>query len=293
MKLVRFGPDGREKPGLIDSGGVLRDLTGLVADIDGAALTPASLSRLAQTDPTRLPVVGGAQRLGACVARPCNFLAVGLNYSDHADEIGLPRPTEPVLFQKASNCICGPDDPTILPREADRLDWEVEVALVIGTRASYVTESAAMDHVAGFCLANDVSERGFQLDRGGTWTKGKSAASFGPLGPWLVTRDEIADPSDIKLWLDVDGQRMQAGTTRNMIFSFAALVAYISRFFVLEAGDVILTGTPAGVGQGMTPKRFLKVGETVTLGAHGLGTQSHIVKTYGPSNDGLRKPAGH
>jgi 2-keto-4-pentenoate hydratase/2-oxohepta-3-ene-1,7-dioic acid hydratase in catechol pathway len=280
MKLVRYGKEGREKPGLVDPDGKIRDLSHIVADIDGAALSPKMLARLAKTRMSTLPVVRGRPRLGSCVARPVNFIAIGLNYSDHADEIGMPHPSEPVIFQKASNCICGADDPIIVPQGSDRLDWEVEIGLVIGTRASYVSERKAMDHVAGFCLANDVSERGFQLDRGGTWTKGKSAPSFGPLGPWLVTKDEIANAARIKLWLDVDGDDMQTGTTKNMIFSFRKLVSYVSHFFVLEPGDVILTGTPAGVGQGMNPKRFLKPGEVVTLGADGLGVQSHEVVAW-------------
>ncbi len=280
MKLVRYGREGREKPGLVDQDGRIRDLSALVADIDGAALSPKMLTRLAKARLSSLPVVRGRPRLGSCVARPVNFIAIGLNYSDHADEIGMPYPKEPVIFQKASNCICGPDDPIVIPKESDKLDWEVEVGVVIGTRASYVSERAAMDHVAGFCLSNDVSERGFQLDRGGTWTKGKSAPSFGPLGPWLVTKDEIANPARIKLWLDVDGKDMQTGSTKSMLFSFRKLVSYVSHFFVLEPGDVILTGTPAGVGQGMTPKRFLQPGEIVTLGADGLGAQTHEVVAW-------------
>ena len=284
MKLVRFGREGREKPGLVDPDGRIRDLSGLVADIDGEALSPKMLARLARTRLSSLPVVRGRPRLGSCVARPVNFIAIGLNYSDHAEEIGRPFPKEPVIFQKASNCICGPDDPIVMPKDAEKLDWEVEVGLVIGTRAAYVGERAAMDHVAGFCLSNDVSERGFQLDRGGTWTKGKSASTFGPLGPWLVTKDEIANAARIKLWLDVDGEGMQDGTTKDMIFPFRKLVSYLSHFFVLEPGDVILTGTPAGVGQGMDPKRFLKPGNVVTLGADGLGAQTHEVVAWTRGN---------
>ena len=279
MKLVRYGADGREKPGLVDEDGRIRDLSGIVADIDGEALSPKMLARIARAKPSKLPLVRGRPRLGSCVARPINFMAIGLNYSDHAHEIGMDFPKEPVFFQKASNCVCGATDPIIIPKESDRLDWEVEVGIVMGVRASYVSERAALDHVAGYCLSNDVSERGFQLDRGGTWTKGKSAASFGPLGPWLVTRDEFANPQRIALWLDVDGERMQTGTTRDMIFSMKAIVSYVSRFMVLEAGDVIITGTPAGVGQGMDPKRFLKAGNVVTLGAEGLGEQTHEVVT--------------
>ncbi len=280
MKLVRYGPEGREKPGLIDADGRVRDLSALVADIDGNGLSPKMLAKIARANPTKLPLVRGRPRLGSCVARPVNFIAIGLNYSDHAHEVGMEFPKEPVIFQKASNCVCGATDPILMPKDAQKLDWEVEIAIVIGTRASYVSERAAMDHVAGFCLSNDVSERGFQLDRGGTWTKGKSAPSFGPLGPWLVTRDEIANPQRLALWLDVGGERMQSGTTKDMIFPMKTLVAYTSRFMVLEPGDVILTGTPAGVGQGKDPKRFLKAGDIVTLGADGLGEQTHQVAAY-------------
>ena len=276
MKLVRYGTVGQEKPGLLDDDGRICDLSRLVADIDGAALAPAMLARIAAAK-LDLPVVGGSPRLGSCVARPINFIAVGLNYADHAKEIGMEFPKEPVVFQKASNCICGATDPIIIPRGSERLDWEVEVAMVLGTRASYVTEADAMSCVAGFCLSNDVSERAFQLDRGGTWTKGKSAPSFGPLGPWLVTADEIVAHGAIELWLDVDGERMQTGTTANMIFNCAQLVSSISNYMLLEPGDVILTGTPHGVGQGRTPTRFLKPGEIVTLGAAGLGEQRHEV----------------
>jgi len=276
MKLVRYGNEGHEKPGLIDEDGRICDLSRLVADIDGAALAPAMLAKIAAAR-LDLPVVEGTPRLGSCIARPINFVAIGLNYADHAKEIGMDFPKEPVIFQKASNCICGPTDPMIIPRGSERLDWEVEVGVVIGTRAQYVTEEQAMSHVAGFCLSNDVSERAFQLDRGGTWTKGKSAPSFGPLGPWLVTADEVVDHGAIELWLEVDGERMQTGTTANMIFNCARVVSSVSNYMVLEPGDVILTGTPHGVGQGRTPKRFLKPGEVVTLGGTGLGEQRHAV----------------
>ena len=280
MKLVRYGAEGREKPGLVDDDGRVRDLSGLVDDIDGAALSAKMLGRLARARVASLPLVRGKPRLGSCVARPTNFIGIGLNYTDHAREVGMDFPKEPVIFQKASNCICGAGDPIIIPKDSDKLDWEVEVAIVIGTRASYVSERAAMAHVAGFCLSNDVSERGFQLERGGTWTKGKCAPSFGPLGPWLVTPDEIGNPQRLGLWLDVNGKRMQTGSTRDMIFSMKTLVSYCSRFMALEPGDVIITGTPAGVGQGMKPKRFLKSGDVVTLGADGLGEQAHDVVAY-------------
>ena len=280
MKLVRYGAEGREKPGLVDDDGRLRDISSIVDDIDGIGLAPKMLARIARAKPSQLPLVRGKPRLGSCVARPVNFMAAGLNYVDHALELGMGSPKEPAVFQKASNCICGANDPIIIPKDADKVDWEVEVGIVIGTRASYVSERAAMDHVAGFCLSNDVSERDFQLERGGTWTKGKSARSFGPLGPWMVTRDEIANTQRLGLWLDVNGERMQTGNTKDMIFSMRMIVSYLSRFMVLEAGDVIITGTPAGVGQGRTPKRFLKAGDVVTLGIDGLGQQTHAVVPY-------------
>ena len=280
MKLVRYGAEGKEKPGLVGDDGRIRDLSAIVGDIDGMALSPKALARLAKVKPASLPQVRGKPRLGSCVATPTNFIAIGLNYTDHANEIGMDYPKEPVMFQKASNCISGATDPLLMPRDADKIDWEVEVGIVMGTRAAYVSERAAMDHVAGFCLCNDVSERGFQLERGGTWTKGKSAPSFGPLGPWMVTKDEVANPQRIGLWLDVNGERMQTGTTKSMIFSMKKIVAYLSNFMVLEPGDVIVTGTPAGVGQGMSPKRFLKAGDVVTLGGDGLGEQSHALVAY-------------
>lgn len=280
MKLVRFGAQGEEKPGLIDEQGRVRDLSRLVPDIDGGTLAPAVLAKIAAARHD-LPFVDGTPRLGPPVARPVNFIGVGLNYADHAREMKMDFPEDPVIFQKASNCICGPTDPTVLPRGASKLDWEVEVAVVIGTSAGCVAAERALDHVAGFCLANDVSERAFQLERGGTWTKGKSAPSFGPLGPWLVTADEIGDAGALDLWLDVDGERMQTGNTRTMIFTVAQLVASISTYMVLEPGDVILTGTPPGVGNGREPKRFLQPGAIVTLGATGLGEQRHEVVAAG------------
>ena len=276
MKLVRYGNEGHEKPGLLDDDGRICDLSRLVADIDGAALAPAVLSKIAKAR-LELPVVEGTPRLGSCIARPINYVAIGLNYSDHAKEVGMDFPKEPVFFQKASNSICGPTDPMILPDGAEKLDWEVEIGVVIGTRASSIREDTAADHIAGYCLADDVSERGWQLERGGTWTKGKSAPSFGPLGPWLVTKDEVPDPQALDLWLEVDGERMQTGTTKDMIFPIAKIVSYVSQFMTLEPGDVIVTGTPHGVGQGRSPKRFLKPGEIVTLGATGLGEQRHEV----------------
>ncbi|MDR3462780.1 MAG: fumarylacetoacetate hydrolase family protein [Beijerinckiaceae bacterium] len=280
MKLVRFGPEGKEKPGLIGPDGKIRDLSQIVSDIDGAALSSKMLARISRARLSTLPVVRGRPRLGSCVARPVNFLAIGLNYTDHAAEIGAPKPAEPIIFQKASNSISGARDPIIAPKGSTKLDWEVEVGIVIGERASNVSERAAMDYVAGFCLNNDVSEREFQLERGGNWTKGKSAPSFGPLGPWLVTKDEIENPQRISLWLDVNGARRQTGSTKTMIFNFKKIVSYVSQFFTLEPGDVIVTGTPAGVGLGQKPPVFLNPGDVVTLGGDGLGEQSHVVVAY-------------
>ena len=280
MKLVRYGAEGREKPGLVDDDGRIRDISTIVDDIDGGALAPKMLARIARAKVASLPLVRGRPRLGSCIARPANFIGIGLNYTDHAAELGLDLPQEPLIFQKASNCISGATDPIVVPKDAEKVDWEVEIGIVIGTRASNVSERAAMDYVAGFCLADDVTERAFQNDRGGTWTKGKCAPSFGPLGPWMVTADEIVKPQKLALWLEVNGERVQSGTTANMVFPIKTLVSYVSRFFVLEPGDVIVTGTPAGVGQGMNPKRFLKAGDIVTLGADGLGEQRHEVVAY-------------
>ncbi len=281
MKLVRHGSTGAEKPGLVDGDGAVRDLSGVVADIGGAGLASAALDALRGVDPAGLPLVAGGTRLGACVCGVGNFLAIGLNYADHAAETGAAIPTEPIVFNKAPSCICGPNDDIIIPRGSTKTDWEVELAIVIGSRASYITEAAALDHVAGYCVSDDVSEREFQLERGGQTTKGKSAPSFGPLGPWLVTADEVADVQDLAMWLDIDGERMQAGSTATMIFGVAELVSYLSRFMILEPGDVISTGTPPGVGLGMTPQRFLKPGEVVTLGIAGLGEQRHAVVAAG------------
>lgn len=277
MKLVRYGEAGREKPAIVDPDGVLRDLGGQVADIDGETLAPAVLNRLASLDARQLPPVGGAPRIGACVARPSKFICVGLNYSDHAAETGQPVPAEPILFMKSTTAICGPNDTVVLPRDASRGDWEVELGVVIGTRASYVDEADALRHVAGYCVVNDVSERAFQIERGGQWTKGKSADTFGPLGPWLVTRDEIADTAALDLFLRVNGTTMQHGNTRTMIFGVPFLVSYISRFMTLLPGDVIATGTPPGVGLGMRPPRFLAPGDEMHLGIEGLGEQRQRV----------------
>jgi 2-keto-4-pentenoate hydratase/2-oxohepta-3-ene-1,7-dioic acid hydratase in catechol pathway len=273
MKLVRYGAKGQEKPGLIDKSGQLRDLSAHIRDFDGEAYSPASLKKLAELDPASLPSVGGNPRLGAPVTGISKFVAIGLNYSDHAKETGAQIPTEPIIFLKASTSLSGPNDPVEKPRESTKLDWEVEIAAIIGTRAKYVTEADALNHVAGYCVCNDVSERYFQSERLGQWTKGKSHDTFGPLGPWLVTRDEIADVQDLAMWLDVNGERRQTGNTKTMIFSMAKCIAYVSQFMTLMPGDIITTGTPPGVGLGMKPQQFLKVGDVVTLGIDKLGEQ--------------------
>ena len=272
MKLLRHGAPGAEKPGLLDAAGRVRDLSGHISDITGEALSPVALARLAAVDLAGLPLIE-PERLGPPVAGVGKFLCVGLNYADHARETGKEPPAEPVLFAKAVSAICGPNDDVEIPRGSDRTDWEVELGIVIGTRAKYVDEAQALDHVAGYLLVNDVSERRFQSERGGQWTKGKSHDTFGPIGPWLVTKDEIADVQAIDLWLDVDGQRRQTGNTRTMIFGAAHLVSYISQFMTLEPGDIIATGTPPGVGLGMKPPTFLREGQVVRLGAAGLGEQ--------------------
>ncbi len=280
MKLVRYGKAGKEKPGLLDGAGKLRDLSQVVADIDADTLGPRALARLAKLKPDSLPAVRGAPRIGACVGRVGNFIAVGLNYADHAAESGMPVPKEPVLFTKAPSCIVGPNDDVIIPKGSQKTDWEVELAVVIGTRASYVPESQALSHVAGYCICNDVSEREFQLERSGQWVKGKSAPTFGPLGPWLVTPDEIEDVQNLDMWLDVNGERMQTGSTATMVFGVRQLVSYISQFMILEPGDVITTGTPPGVGSGKKPPHFLKDGDTISLGVQGLGRQAQRVVAW-------------
>ena len=280
MKLVRYGKAGKEKPGLIDADGKLRDLSEVIADIDAATLGPRALARLMKLKPHALPAVRGAPRIGPCVAGVRNFIAVGLNYADHAAESGNPVPKEPVLFNKAPSCIVGPNDDIVIPKGSTKLDWEVELAVVIGARASYVGEADALNHVAGYCLCNDVSERAFQIERAGQWMKGKGCPTFGPLGPWLVTPDEIADVQKLDMWLDVNGERMQSGSTSTMIFGVKTLVSYISQFMILEPGDVITTGTPAGVGLGRKPPVFLESGDTISLGIDGLGRQAQRVVAF-------------
>ncbi len=274
MKLLRFGPLGQEKPGLLDGQDTLRDLSGVVADIAGEVLGDAGLARLAALDTSTLPSVEGNPRIGACVGEVSKMICVGLNYADHAKETGKEPPAEPILFMKATTALCGPNDDIEIPRGSLKTDWEVELGVVIGKRAKYVAEADALGHVAGYCVVNDVSERAFQSERGGQWTKGKSHDTFGPIGPWLVTRDEVADPQAIGLWLEVDGVSRQNGSTRTMIFGVTHLVSYISQFMTLEPGDIIATGTPPGVGLGQKPPVFLKVGQTMRLGIEGLGIQT-------------------
>jgi len=277
MKLLRYGPQGREKPGLVDSHGDIRDLSAIVADVSGDALHPDSIDRLRRLDPATLPRVDGSPRLGPCVAGVGKFICIGLNYSDHAAESNMPVPAEPILFIKATSAICGPNDGIVIPRGSQKTDWEVELGVIIGKTAKYVTESEALSHVAGYCVVNDLSERAFQLEGTGQWVKGKSADSFGPIGPWLVTADEVPDPQNLDLWLEVDGRSYQRGSTRHMIFSVARLVSYISRFMSLQPGDIISTGTPPGIGMGQQPPVFLRPGNRVRLGIHTLGEQSQIV----------------
>lgn len=280
MKLVRFGKPGKEKPGIVDSDGKIRDLSEHIADLSGEVLSPKSLARLSRIKLEKLPVVRGRPRLGPCVGDVGNFIAVGLNYADHAKETGSPIPKEPILFNKAVSCIVGANDEVVLPKGSEKTDWEVEIAIIIGTRASYVSEKDALSHVAGYCICNDVSERAYQIERGGQWMKGKGCPTFGPLGPWLVTRDEIKDVQNLKMWLDVNGERMQNGSTATMIFSVRTIVSYISQFMVLNPGDVITTGTPPGVGMGMKPPRFLKPGDIMRLGIEGLGEQKQMVSAH-------------
>lgn len=274
MKLCRYGAVGAEKPGLIDATGAIRDLSGVIGDLTADSLSPDGLKKLAAIDPATLPLVEGDPRYGLPFTGTRQFIAIGLNYADHAAESNLPIPEEPVMFTKAVSCLTGPNDPVTIPRGSVKTDWEVELGVVIGSRASYVAEADALSHVAGYCVINDVSERDYQLSRGGTWDKGKGCPTFGPVGPWLVTADEVGDPQNLDMWLDVNGERMQNGNTRTMIFSVAKIVSYLSEFMVLEPGDIITTGTPPGVGMGQKPEpRYLKAGDTVRLGIEKLGEQ--------------------
>lgn len=274
MRLLRVGPTGHEKPALLDVQGRLRDLSGHCADIAGTVLSPAGLDALRRIEPSTLPLLPADVRIGPCVGQTRKIVCVGLNYADHAAESGMPIPKEPVLFMKPTSCIVGPFDNVEIPRGGDKTDWEVELCIVIGTRAKYVSEAQAMAHVAGYCVANDVSERAFQIERGGQWDKGKSHDTFAPIGPWLVTADEVPDPQNLGMWLDVDGKRYQDGSTRTMIFGVRTVVSYISQFMTLEPGDLIFTGTPPGVGFGQKPPVFLKPGQTLSLGIEGLGEQA-------------------
>jgi len=281
MKLVRYGAPGREKPGMLDAQGRIRDLSKIIPDIAGDALSPKSLAKLRKLKPDALPLVRGTPRLGACVGKVGNFIAIGLNYADHAAEANMELPKEPLIFNKAPSCICGPNDDTVIPKGSTKLDYEAELGVVIGSRARYLEKDKAMEAVAGYCLANDVSERVFQLERAGQFTKGKGCETFGPLGPWLVTRDKIADPQRLNMWLTVNGERRQNGTTATMVFGVAHLVWYCSQFFVLEPGDVISTGTPPGVGMGIKPTpKYLQAGDVVRLGIDGLGEQQQKVVKF-------------
>ena len=280
MKLLRFGPSGCERPGILDASGVMRDLSAHVPDWSAASLCPDRLRSLALLPLEDLPAVDGQVRLGAPFTGVGKFVAIGLNYSDHAAESGMPTPSEPIIFMKSTTCIQGPDDDVMLPKDSAKTDWEVELGVVIGRTARYVEEAQALDHVAGYLVVNDVSERAYQLERGGTWDKGKGCDTFGPIGPWLVTTDEVSDPQDLDMWLEVNGRRVQTGNTRTMIFGVATLVSYCSRFMTLRPGDIITTGTPPGVGMGMKPPTFLKAGDTMRLSIAGLGAQNQKVVPF-------------
>jgi 2-keto-4-pentenoate hydratase/2-oxohepta-3-ene-1,7-dioic acid hydratase in catechol pathway len=281
MKLVRFGPTGREKPGIVDAAGRIRDLSKIVPDIAGDSLSPRGLAKIRKADVTKLPIVSGKPRLGPCVGGTRHFVAIGLNYRDHAKETNSPIPAEPIIFEKAPSCISGPNDAVVVPRNSLKLDWEVELCIVIGSRARYLTKTTSMKAVAGYCVCNDVSERHFQIERGGQWTKGKGCETFGPIGPWMVTKDEVKDVQNLDMYLDVNGVRRQNGNTRTMIFDVAHIVWYCSQFFVLEPGDLITTGTPPGVGMGMKPEpKFLNAGDTMRVGIAGLGEQTQRVRAF-------------
>ena len=280
MKLVRYGRPGHEKPGLIDAEGKLRSLSDIVEDIDATVLAPKSLAKLAKIKQSSLPLVRGKPRLGVPVSQVGKFIGIGLNYSDHAEESGMAIPTEPIVFMKAITCLSGPNDTVMLPKEVSKADWEVELGVIIGSKAQYVSEKHALDFVAGYCVVNDLSERAFQLERGSQWDKGKGCDTFGPVGPWLVTRDEVPHPQKLSMWLDLNGERRQTGNTRTMIFSVAKIISYLSRFMTLMPGDIIATGTPPGVGMGMKPQQFLAHGDTLHLGIEGLGEQHQEVIRY-------------
>ena len=278
MKLLRFGAIGAEKPGILDAGSTIRDLSGLVGDISGATLSDEGLERLRRLDLSQLPEVDPSVRLGACVAGTGKFICIGLNYADHAAESGMAVPSEPVVFMKATSAICGPNDNVLIPRGSEKTDWEVELAVVIGKKATYVSEPEATEYIAGYCLHNDYSEREFQLERGGQWVKGKSCDTFAPLGPWLVTADEVSDVNNLHLWLKVNGKIMQNSNTKELVFKIPHLISYVSQFMTLLPGDIISTGTPAGVGLGMKPPTYLKAGDVIELGIDGLGQQKQVAQ---------------
>ena len=278
MKFLRYGETGQEKPGLLDADGNIRDLSAHVSDLSGAVLSPETLAKLGSLDANALPKVDGNPRLGPCVAGTGKFICIGLNYADHAAESGMAVPPEPVIFMKATSAIVGPNDDLLIPRGSEKTDWEVELGIVIGKTAKYVSEDDSLDYVAGYCTLHDVSERAFQIERAGQWTKGKSCDTFGPTGPWLVTKDEVADPQNLRMWLKVNAETMQDGSTKTMVYGVRYLVSYLSQFMSLQPGDIISTGTPPGVGMGMKPPRYLKTGDVVELGIEGLGTQKQNVR---------------
>ena len=277
MKLLRYGPIGKEKPGILDAEGRIRDLSSVIPELDGKAISPASLAKLRKVKVDKLPLVRGNPRIGACIANPQKFIAIGLNYSDHAAESGLTVPPEPIIFTKHVSCLSGPNDTVTIPPKSKKSDWEVELGVIIGTKAKNIKRKDALKHVAGYCTINDLSERAFQIERSGQWTKGKSYDTFGPVGPWLVTADEIKNPQNLHLWLELNGKRVQDGNTKTMVYGVAYIVSYLSEFFTLMPGDIITTGTPPGVGMGMKPQRFLKPGDKMRVGIDGLGVQEQVV----------------
>jgi 2,4-didehydro-3-deoxy-L-rhamnonate hydrolase len=277
MKLLRYGPIGKEKPGILDAEGKIRDLSSIISELDGEAISPKGLAKLAKVKVDKLPLVRGNPRIGACIANPQKFIAIGLNYSDHAAESGLTVPPEPIIFTKHVSCLSGPNDTVTIPSKSKKSDWEVELGVIIGTRAKNIKKKDALKHVAGYCTINDLSERAFQIERSGQWTKGKSYDTFGPVGPWLVTADEVKSPQNLHLWLELNGKRVQDGNTKTMVYGVAYIVAYLSEFFTLMPGDIITTGTPPGVGMGMKPQRFLKPGDRMRIGIDGLGVQEQVV----------------
>ena len=278
MKLLRYGPKGKEKPGILDQHGKIRSLAKIVKDIDGEAISPAGLAKLRKVNVAKLPLVPGKPRIGACIANPQKFVAIGLNYADHAAESGLKVPPEPVVFTKHVSCLSGPNDTVTIPPKSEKSDWEVELGVIIGRKAKNIAEKDAMKHVAGYCVVNDLSEREFQIERSGQWTKGKCYDTFGPVGPWLVTKDEVKDPQNLGMWLELNGKRMQNGNTKTMVYGVQFLVAYLSQFFTLMPGDIITTGTPPGVGMGMKPPQYLKPGDKMVIAIEGLGVQRQVVK---------------